>query len=35
VLYHVLRSRDRVDIQTMSYQEFVAFCERAIAEDEA
>jgi hypothetical protein len=34
ILYHVLRSKERANIDTMSYQEFVAFCERAIAEGE-
>jgi len=35
ILYHVLRSQEHTDIETMSYQEFVAFCERVIAEGEA
>ncbi len=35
ILYHVLRSQERVDVNTMSYTEFVATIERMIAEDEA
>ncbi len=35
ILYHVLRSTERVNIDTMSYGEFVATIERMIAEDEA
>lgn len=33
ILYHVLRSKERANIDTMSYREFVAFCERAIEGD--
>jgi len=35
ILYHVLRSTERVDVDKMSYQEFVATIERMIAEEEA
>ncbi len=35
ILYHVLRSTERVNVDMMSYSEFVATIERMIAEDEA
>jgi len=35
ILYHVLRSTERVNVDMMSYAEFVATIERMIAEDEA
>ena len=33
VLYQIFHAPKQVNIDKMSYQEFVAWCERAIAED--
>jgi hypothetical protein len=33
-LYHVLRSKEELDIIEMSEEEFEAFCERVLAEED-